>query len=133
MVDLPSTVPRYPVRLVAARTGLSAHVLRAWERRYGVVSPTRSEGGQRLYSDLDIERLLRLRRLAERGHSISRIATLELSELVELEKATPDLLPTPAPAQGDGARAASESAAHVVASALLAIRRLDGGELQALL
>jgi DNA-binding transcriptional MerR regulator/methylmalonyl-CoA mutase cobalamin-binding subunit len=121
------------VRLVASRTGLSAHVLRAWERRYGVVSPTRSEGGQRLYSDLDIERLLRLRRLAERGHSIGRIAGLELPELVELEKATPEVSPTPALANGDGAPAASESAAHVVAAALLAIRRLDAGELQALL
>src|SRR4051794_35592575 len=130
MPDLPSTVPRYPVRLVASRTGLSAHVLRAWERRYGVVSPTRSEGGQRLYSDFDIERLLRLRRLAERGHSIGRIAALELSELVELEKAMPDLSPTPASEEGDGARTASESAAHVVADALLAIRRLDAGELE---
>jgi len=133
MADLSSTIPRYPVRLVASRTGLSAHVLRAWERRYGVVSPTRSEGGQRLYSDLDVERLLRLRRLAERGHSISRIATLGLSELDELEKATPDLLPTPTASEGNGAQAASESAAPAVAAALPAIRRLDAGELQALL
>jgi methanogenic corrinoid protein MtbC1 len=98
-----------------------------------VVSPTRSEGGQRLYSDLDIERLLRLRRLAERGHSISRIATLGLSELVGLEKATPDLLTTRPVGEGNGAQAASESAAHAVAAALLAIRQLDAGELQALL
>jgi len=48
-------VPRYPVRVVAARTGLSPHVLRAWERRYQVVVPTRSEGGQRLYSGLDMK------------------------------------------------------------------------------
>ena len=54
---------RYPVRLVALRTGLTPHLLRAWERRYGVVTPGRSEGGQRLYSDLDIERLTSLRRL----------------------------------------------------------------------
>jgi DNA-binding transcriptional MerR regulator/methylmalonyl-CoA mutase cobalamin-binding subunit len=133
MADLSSPIPRYPVRLVASRTGLSAHVLRAWERRYRVVSPTRSEGGQRLYSDLDVERLLRLRRLVDRGHSIGRIAALELSDLVELEKAMPDLSPTPAPEEGDGARTASESAAHVVSDALRAIRRLDAGELQALL
>jgi len=77
---------RYPVRLVAVRTGLSPHLLRAWERRYGVVTPSRSEGGQRLYSDLDIERLARLRRLVERGHAISRIASLPLDALAQLEE-----------------------------------------------
>jgi DNA-binding transcriptional MerR regulator/methylmalonyl-CoA mutase cobalamin-binding subunit len=77
---------RYPVRLVALRTGLSPHLLRAWERRYGVVAPSRSEGGQRLYSDLDIERLTRLRRLVEGGHAISRIASLPLEALAGLEE-----------------------------------------------
>jgi DNA-binding transcriptional MerR regulator/methylmalonyl-CoA mutase cobalamin-binding subunit len=82
-----SSPARYPVRLVAFRTGLSPHLLRAWERRYGVVTPRRSEGGQRLYSDLDIERLARLRRLVERGHAISRIASLPLETLAEMEQA----------------------------------------------
>ncbi|HET8836096.1 MAG TPA: MerR family transcriptional regulator [Gemmatimonadales bacterium] len=72
--------------MVALRTGLSPHLLRAWERRYGVVTPQRSEGGQRLYSDADIERLTRLRRLVERGHAISRIASLPLEALAELEE-----------------------------------------------
>jgi len=49
------------------------------------VTPGRSEGGQRLYSDLDIERLARLRRLVEGGHAISRIASLPLEALVQLE------------------------------------------------
>jgi DNA-binding transcriptional MerR regulator/methylmalonyl-CoA mutase cobalamin-binding subunit len=79
---------RYPVRLVALRTGLSPHLLRAWERRYGVVTPSRSAGGQRLYSDLDIERLARLRRLVESGHAISRIASLPLDALTRLEEET---------------------------------------------
>ena len=70
-----SRMPRYPVRLVALQTGLTPHVLRAWERRYGVVTPTRTDGGQRLYSQLDIERLSRLRRLTERGHGIGRLAS----------------------------------------------------------
>ena len=79
---------RYPVRLVALRTGLSPHLLRAWERRYGVVTPSRSEGGQRLYSDLDIERLTRLARLVQRGHTISRIAPLPIEALARLEEET---------------------------------------------
>jgi len=82
-------VPRYPIRVVATRTGLSPHVLRAWERRYRVVVPSRSEGGQRLYSDLDIERLRKLRRLVEAGHAISRLAGLTLEQLDQMNGAEP--------------------------------------------
>src|SRR5512134_238210 len=77
----PDTVARHPVRLVAARTGLTPHVLRAWERRHKVVDPARTEGGQRLYSDLDIVRLRLLHRLTESGYPIGRIAALPLTEL----------------------------------------------------
>jgi MerR family transcriptional regulator, light-induced transcriptional regulator len=71
----------HPIGVVARRTGLSLHVLRAWERRYGVVRPVRTEGGQRLYSDADIARLRLLRQLTEAGRSISQVASLTLSEL----------------------------------------------------
>ena len=119
----PPTVPRYPVRLVALRTGLSPHVLRAWERRYHVVSPTRTEGGQRLYSDLDVERLLRLRRLTEQGHAIGRIASLPLPELVRLEEELP----------AERVEIASQGAADAATGALQAARRFDAVELQAVL
>jgi MerR family transcriptional regulator, light-induced transcriptional regulator len=119
----PSSAPRYPVRLVALRTGLSPHVLRAWERRYRVVSPTRTDGGQRLYSDLDVERLLRLRRLTEQGHSIGRIALLPLAELVRLEEEAP----------AETLETASADAAKAATAALEATRRFDDLELQAVL
>jgi methanogenic corrinoid protein MtbC1 len=87
------------------------------------VSPTRSEGGQRLYSDLDVERLLRLRRLVDRGHAIGRIAALPLTELVRLDDESPIAEPgTP-----------SEGAAEAAATALEVARRLDPTELQAVL
>jgi MerR family transcriptional regulator, light-induced transcriptional regulator len=135
----PSPTPRYPVRLVALRTGLSPHVLRAWERRYGVVSPTRSEGGQRLYSEHDIERLLRLRRLTERGHSISRLAPLPLGELARLEAETS--IPISAAEGLDGVRAGApakwaptrSAAEEAVVEAFQAARRLDTVEIQAVL
>jgi MerR family transcriptional regulator, light-induced transcriptional regulator len=76
MSDRAGNVSRYPLRAVMRRTGLSADVLRAWERRYGAVHPQRSEGGQRLYSDEDVERLVLLQRATEAGHSISEIARL---------------------------------------------------------
>ncbi|MGI9628958.1 MAG: MerR family transcriptional regulator, partial [Longimicrobiales bacterium] len=47
----------YPIRIVAQRTGLTTPVIRAWERRYGTVTPARSEAGQRVYSEADLERL----------------------------------------------------------------------------
>ena len=102
--------PRHPVRLVASRTGLSPHVLRAWERRYGVVAPHRSAGGQRLYSDHDVERLRQLRQLTGRGHSISRIASLSLADLQRLEQLAP-----PAPAMPPDGAVESSAAAELVA------------------
>src|SRR6476620_4370976 len=96
----PSPSPGYPVRLVAVRTGLSPHVLRAWERRYSAVTPTRTEGGQRLYSDLDVQRLLHLQRLTDRGHAIGRIAALPLDELARLDKAA-ERSPARGPSRSD--------------------------------
>ncbi len=75
---------RHPMGVVVQRTGLSPHVLRAWERRYGAVAPGRTEGGQRLYSDADVVRLGLLRRATEGGRSIGSVAGLALEELVAL-------------------------------------------------
>ena len=126
--------PRYPVRLVSLRTGLSPHVLRAWERRYGVVTPTRSEGGQRLYSELDIQRLSRLRRLSGRGHAISRIASLSLEQLTRLDDETAaELPPVPAPLPEEPSTEADQSVREVTLAALRAVREFEPGELHALL
>ena len=57
------TTPRHPIAVVTERTGLSQDLLRVWERRYRAVSPTRGPGGQRLYSDADIERLQLIQKL----------------------------------------------------------------------
>ena len=53
----PDLVPRHPMRLVIRRTGLTPARLRIWERRYGVVRPGRTGGGQRLYSEDDLRQL----------------------------------------------------------------------------
>jgi DNA-binding transcriptional MerR regulator/methylmalonyl-CoA mutase cobalamin-binding subunit len=92
------TAPRHPIRVAAQRTGLTPATLRAWERRYGVVEPERSDGGQRLYSDLDIDRLTRLRLLTEAGRSISQVAELSDQEAKALlaedqEASTPESHP----------------------------------------
>ncbi len=74
----------YPVRLVSARTGLSPHVLRVWERRYGAVHPVRSPGGQRLYTDADVVRLQLLRDAAQAGRSIRQLVSLPNEALRKL-------------------------------------------------
>jgi DNA-binding transcriptional MerR regulator/methylmalonyl-CoA mutase cobalamin-binding subunit len=87
-----STEARHPIRVVAQRTGLSTPVLRAWERRYAAVSPQRSEGGQRLYSDADIRRLQLLATAVDGGRSIGLIAGLDLEELellIDEDRETP--------------------------------------------
>ena len=73
--------PRHPMGAVAQRTGLSSDVIRAWERRYGVVSPERSSGGHRLYSDADVEKLRLLHRLTLAGRQIGGLVQLEQSAL----------------------------------------------------
>lgn len=77
----PHQVARHPIGVVRARTGLSVEVLRAWERRYGVVQPTRSDNGRRLYSDADIERLGLLHRAARSGRSVAALSSLPSADL----------------------------------------------------
>jgi methanogenic corrinoid protein MtbC1 len=61
--------------------------LRAWERRYGVVSPGRDVAGRRIYRPEDVLRLRRLREATERGHPISRVAPLSDERLATLLEA----------------------------------------------
>ena len=73
-----------PLQAVTRATGLSGHVLRAWEKRYGAIRPVRSESGQRRYTQADLHRLLLLRRATQAGHSIGTIAKRSDSEIRRL-------------------------------------------------
>lgn len=55
---------------VSRRTGVTVETLRAWERRYGVLEPARTEGGHRLYGDEDVDRIKAMQRLLEDGWSV---------------------------------------------------------------
>jgi len=112
--------PRYPVRAVIARSGLTADVLRAWERRYGAVRPQRSAGGQRLYSEEDVTRLTLLRRATLAGHSIAEVARLRTEALEALVDEP----------HADVSRAAPDLESAVVRAALAAAERLDGPALE---
>lgn len=75
---------RHPIRVVALRTGLSPHVIRAWERRYRAITPQRTDTNRRLYSDEEVRRLQLLRKATLAGHSIGQIARLADEELESL-------------------------------------------------
>lgn len=79
--------PRHPIQVVARRSGLTADVIRAWERRYGALSPQRTEIGRRLYCDRDIDRLILLRKVIQAGRRIGDVARLPDPELAALVSA----------------------------------------------
>jgi len=74
------------IKVVARRTGLSAHVIRIWEKRYGAVEPERTGTNRRLYSDEQIERLSLLRDITQGGHSIGHVAKLPTEKLRQLAR-----------------------------------------------
>lgn len=73
--------PRCPINVAARRSGLTAHVIRAWERRYQAITPNRSVTARRLYSDAEVQRLVLLRQAVDLGHRISEVAPLPMEEL----------------------------------------------------
>jgi DNA-binding transcriptional MerR regulator/methylmalonyl-CoA mutase cobalamin-binding subunit len=77
---------RYPIRVVAERTGLTPAAIRAWERRYAIVAPSRSEGAQRLYTDADVERLRLVTQLSAEGYSLAELARRSTTMLARLSK-----------------------------------------------
>ncbi|HHQ4475491.1 TPA: MerR family transcriptional regulator [Aeromonas veronii] len=85
MSDLPQEVAPladegiYPIREVSRLTGVNAVTLRAWQRRYGLVQPARTEKGHRLYSEQDIRQIGEILSWLERGVSIGQVKGL-LSE-----------------------------------------------------
>lgn len=69
-------LPRGVLRIgeVSRRTGVAVPTLRAWERRYGLLEPDRTEGGHRLYGEADIQRVTTMVRLLDEGWSAAAAA-----------------------------------------------------------
>lgn len=98
-----ATRPVYNTRAVVLRTGVPADTFRAWERRYGLPAPARSEGNQRLYSDRDIATIGWLRDQTRSGLTISQ--AVELFKSRERTQSQPGLVPD-APETAPGAQLA---------------------------
>ena len=86
----------YKMRTIARLTGFSPALLRAWERRHGLLEPIRSAGGHRLYTDDDLKVLRRIKDLAALGRSIGEIASGGRGALLDqAETRRPALAPMP--------------------------------------
>lgn len=71
-----NTMPAYNLKVIVAETGIKPDTLRAWERRYGLPNPERTEGKHRLYSEHDLELIKWLLVRQSEGLSISRAVEL---------------------------------------------------------
>ncbi len=71
----------YPIKVVSNLTGLTIHVIRAWEKRYNVVVPERTDTNRRVYSQSDVEKLKLLSQVSEKGYAIGTIAHYTIEEL----------------------------------------------------
>jgi methanogenic corrinoid protein MtbC1 len=75
---------QYSMKAAATATGLSPHVIRIWEKRYGAVNPDRSDTNRRRYAEADLNRLRLLKSATLIGHNIGQIARLEEVQLKQL-------------------------------------------------
>jgi len=66
----------YSIKDLERLTGIKAHTLRIWEKRYNIVEPHRSESNIRSYTDEDLKKLLNISILVKNGYKISKVADL---------------------------------------------------------
>lgn len=74
----------YKIKEIEVLTGIKAHTLRIWEKRYALLTPSRTDTKIRTYSDDDLKALLNISVLYEKGWKISKIAALSKNEIREL-------------------------------------------------
>jgi len=73
--------PTYSIKDLEQITGVKAHTLRIWEKRYQVVTPSRTSTNIRYYTDEDLKKLLNISILNRHGFKISSLANLPNNEL----------------------------------------------------
>lgn len=115
----------HAIKAVARRTGLSAHVIRIWEKRYQAVEPKRTATNRRLYSEAQIERLSLLRELTRAGHHIGPVARLPTEKLRQLAKES-EAIRVPAERNSTGA----PSQASLLDQCVAAVKALDSRALE---
>ena len=124
----------YTIKQAAARSGVPVQLLRAWERRYGVVEPLRASSGYRLYDEPAIARLRAMRHLISDGWSAStaaaRVSQLDDAEVAALLQATPPRGPVDAAGGSPASPQSRDENADLTAELLDAAAALDEAALE---
>jgi MerR family transcriptional regulator, light-induced transcriptional regulator len=112
---------------LSRRSGVSPELLRAWERRYGLLRPARSSGGLRLYSPDDLERVRLMRHHLAEGLAAAEAAALAGRATLAGEDAGQPALRLPAAREelADALERFEEARAHAVIDRVLAIATVD--------
>jgi MerR family transcriptional regulator, light-induced transcriptional regulator len=92
----------YRIHTAAELSGVSAELIRAWERRYGVPRPQRTPAGYRVYTGQDVALLRRMKQLTDEGMSIREAAAWAAREAAQAPEAPP--VPVPGAGASDGPR-----------------------------
>jgi DNA-binding transcriptional MerR regulator/methylmalonyl-CoA mutase cobalamin-binding subunit len=115
----------YTISFVSQHSGLSAALIRIWEKRYQAVNPVRSASNRRLYSEADVLRLQLLKKAVDSGHRISQVANLPSEELLRLINAN-----KPANAAFQSLSSLPTGAAYFLNRALSSVLQLRSNELR---
>jgi len=111
---------------LSKRSGVSPHVLRAWERRYGLLRPARSSGGLRLYSADDLDRVRRMREHLGQGIAAAEAAALVSGSAAAAAPAGPAFGPEAARRDlGAALESFDEARANALIDGLLAVASID--------
>lgn len=71
----------YSIKDLERISGVKAHTIRIWEKRYGLVEPRRTDSNIRLYCDTEVKKLMNVSILLQHGYKISKLAGLDEQEL----------------------------------------------------
>ncbi len=121
---------RYSIKIASERSGVSSHLMRMWEKRYGALSPDRTETNRRLYSDEHVERLSMLHSCTQAGHRIGNVATLPTETLRQLSQESNAEPERPTMADPEALSAAAQTLPAEVVGAFKAIENMDVDALQ---
>ena len=117
----------YPIGYVALATGLSPHVIRVWEKRYGAVTPERTGNRRRLYSQRDIDHLKLLKSARSKGQRIATAVKLDEEILYRISR--DENQPTgPAESKAEELKRFADSP-DLLEACLEAVRRIDASAL----
>lgn len=81
--SVPIKMAKYKIKDIEILTGIKAHTIRIWEKRYGIISPERTDTQIRTYTDQELTILLNVALLNNKGIKISRIAEMNPSEIAK--------------------------------------------------